>query len=86
MDGESPTTYLELTTGIGASSGNTSPSETKNPQFPGPKMLVVLSADYLASAITLAHEAKMDSSAFALNSARKILDILPPLYYEPRND
>lgn len=49
-------------------------------------MMVVLSPDMLAAAITKAHGVKMDPSDFALRSARLILNILPPLYYEPRNE
>lgn len=50
------------------------------------KMLVVLSADELATAIAQAHKVKVDPSNFALKSAELILKILPPLYYEPRNE
>lgn len=48
-------------------------------------MMVILSSDELAAAITKAHEIKMPPDAFALKSAEKILKLLPPLYYEPRN-
>ena len=50
------------------------------------RMMVVLSADELAAAITRAHNIKMSPDKFALESAEKILKLLPPLYYEPRNE
>ena len=50
------------------------------------RMMVVLSADELAAAITKAHSVTRDPSDFALKSAKLILELLPPLYYEPRNE
>ena len=52
--------------------------------MPDPQMMLILSADELAAAITRAHDMKMDPDKFALASAEKILKLLPPLYYEPR--
>lgn len=52
---------------------------------PQSRMLVVLSAEELAAAITKAHDVKMNPDDFALKSAHLILSILPPLYYEPRS-
>jgi len=48
-------------------------------------MLVVLSAEQLAAAITRAHKVNIEPDTFALKSAELILKILPPLYYDPRN-
>ena len=56
--------------------------------IPGPRMLVVLGADELAAAIHKAcgmDEARMPVTKFSLETARKALSILPPLYYEPRS-
>ena len=50
-----------------------------------PKILLVLSAEQLAAAITRAHGVKMNPDDFALKSAEMILKLLPPLYYEPRS-
>ncbi len=55
---------------------------TEQPQA---RMLVVLSAEELAAAITKAHGVKMSPDDFALKSAKAILEILPALYHEPRN-
>jgi hypothetical protein len=49
-------------------------------------MMVILSAEELAAAISRAHGVKMNPDEFALKSAEMILQILPPLYYVPRNE
>ena len=49
------------------------------------RMMVILSAEELAAAISRAHGVKMNPDNFALKSAEIILKILPPLYYEPRS-
>ena len=77
---------MEHTTETGATLERGEEEKTKPRQSPAPRMLVVLSADELAAAITSAHKVKMDPSDFALKSANLILSILPPLYYEPRNE
>ena len=63
---------------------NLHPSESGIRIEPTQRMMIVLSADELAVAISEAHKVKQDPSDFALKSAKLILDILPPLYYEPR--
>lgn len=83
MDGPSETPLPELIMESGAASENTSPTEMRSLPF---RMMVVLSADELAAAITKAHQVKTDPSDFAGKSARLILASLPPLYYEPRNE
>jgi hypothetical protein len=83
LDGPSETPLPELIMETGATSENSSPSETRS--LPS-RMMVVLSADELAAAITQAHDVKMSPDKFALESAEKILKLLPPLYYEPRSE
>lgn len=68
------------------STGQNSSRETAATGTQGPRMLVVLAAKELAAAITKAHNIKMNPDKFALESAEKILKLLPPLYYEPRNE
>ena len=75
---------MELTTETGAILEHGAAEKTSAHPSPAPKMLVVLSADELAAAITRAHKVTMDPSEFAMKSARLILELLPPLYYEPR--
>ena len=56
---------------------------------PAPRMMVVLSAGELAAALHRAcgmDEKKMGIPAFAIVTAEKVIKMLPPLYYEPRND
>jgi hypothetical protein len=60
--------------------------ETKPPMS---RMMVILSADELAAALHKAcgmDEKKMGIPAFALVTAEKVIKLLPPLYYEPRNE
>ena len=76
---------MELITETGAISENTSDQKDKNHLG---RMMVILSADELAAAIHKAcgmDETKMPVTKFSLETARKALSILPPLYYEPRN-
>ena len=76
---------MELITETGATSENTSDQKDKNPLG---RMMVILSADELAAAIHKAcgmDENKMPVTKFSLETARKALNILPPLYYEPRS-
>ena len=86
MDGESPTPLPELITEIGVSSQNTEATETRSLPF---RMMVVLSPDDLAAALHKAcgmDEKKMSIPKFALATAQRVMNILPPLYYEPRNE
>ena len=83
LDGESQTPSMELITETGQSSQNTEATETRSLPF---RMMVVLTPDMLAAAITRAHDVKMAPDKFALRSAQLIMNILPPLYYEPRNN
>ena len=86
MDGQSETPLPELTMETGAASENTSPTETRSLPF---RMMVVLSADELAAAIHKAcgmDEKKMSIPKFGLTTAQRVMNILPPLYYEPRNE
>jgi hypothetical protein len=73
---------MELTTETGATSENLSDQKEKN--LLG-RVMLILSAEQLAEAITRAHGVKMSPDDFALKSAVLILKILPPLYYEPRS-
>lgn len=73
---------MEPITETGATSENTLDQKEKNP--PG-RLMLILSAEQLAEAITRAHGVKMNPDDFALKSAVMILKILPPLYYEPRS-
>ena len=62
--------------------------ETAATGIPVQRMLVVLAADELAAAIHKAcgmDETRMPVTKFSLETARKALNILPPLYYEPRS-
>lgn len=74
---------MEPITETGAISENTSAPKAKSPLG---RMMLVLSAEQLASAISKAHGVKINPDDFALKSAEMILKILPPLYYEPRNE
>ena len=58
-------------------------------EHPKAKILVVLSDDELAAALHMAcgmDEKKMSIPQFAKNTAKRVLELLPPLYYEPRNE
>lgn len=75
--------------GDSPSTGQNSSKETAATGIRAPRMLVVLAASELASAIHKAcgiDEKKMPVSKFSLETAEKVIKLLPPLYYEPRNE